>query len=638
MNKEQFITRLTSLLQQLPRKHRKEVILYYTSRFDYAVTYESKTEESIIKDFGTPESIAKDILLKFDIDPEYVELLISDDIESYDNINYSQNRKNLKIDKYKHLIKRDFFKKELSRIEKSLKKYSDSERMLKRFSETKKLEELDNLDRLSFITKIESIEYASSYAIYLYYKSKEISYRKKDKQEISENDVKFKKDFRNHQLKVLALILVDMMFLAGVVFALVRISVSLINNSLVLLLDFLPSAVVRVLSDDLLSFFTKFSVIIFVLAVLYLLFVLTFIITKYTYRLVELVANLHYNVFYNVKGKNIKFKRVTQTIVKTKRTEKQWRKLELRNFIYSISALFLGIVLVVSCYSDILDALVIQPTYDYKDYKDLDTNVDWDIEFKYEMSDFEIIYVDTNRLRTEVLHHEETVFTFDVDEETNTIFLQNSKQFGNDLVKKALNFNLRANEKVKIYLPTQINISSLTIKTTNGNFDLELDKYTNLTDLEIRMTDGDISISNGTLDSLRFISFDGNLELSNSTIDKVDIDVTSTKLKFDSLIVNDLNVLSTSGAVELSNITAINNIDSALTINTIFGRISLSELYLENISIRSYKSNVIIISEVDTYVYSRIRIWTSGNVTVSDNLLDTVQVIGNETLSAVEEE
>lgn len=58
MNRIEYMTKLASLLQDIPEVERKDAMKYYNDYFDEAG---EENEEQVIREFGTPEEVAKNI-------------------------------------------------------------------------------------------------------------------------------------------------------------------------------------------------------------------------------------------------------------------------------------------------------------------------------------------------------------------------------------------------------------------------------------------------------------------------------------------------------------------------------------------------------------------------------------------------
>ena len=58
MNRIEYMTKLASLLQDIPEEERKDAMKYYNDYFDEAG---EENEEQVIREFGTPEEVAENI-------------------------------------------------------------------------------------------------------------------------------------------------------------------------------------------------------------------------------------------------------------------------------------------------------------------------------------------------------------------------------------------------------------------------------------------------------------------------------------------------------------------------------------------------------------------------------------------------
>lgn len=58
MNRIEYMTKLASLLQDIPEEERKDAMKYYNDYFDEAG---EESEEEVIREFGTPEEVARNI-------------------------------------------------------------------------------------------------------------------------------------------------------------------------------------------------------------------------------------------------------------------------------------------------------------------------------------------------------------------------------------------------------------------------------------------------------------------------------------------------------------------------------------------------------------------------------------------------
>ena len=58
MNRIEYMTKLASLLQDIPEVERKDAMKYYNDYFDEAG---EENEEQVIREFGAPEEVAENI-------------------------------------------------------------------------------------------------------------------------------------------------------------------------------------------------------------------------------------------------------------------------------------------------------------------------------------------------------------------------------------------------------------------------------------------------------------------------------------------------------------------------------------------------------------------------------------------------
>ena len=59
MNRIEYMTKLASLLQDIPEVERRDAMKYYNDYFDEAG---EENEEQVIREFGAPEEVAENIL------------------------------------------------------------------------------------------------------------------------------------------------------------------------------------------------------------------------------------------------------------------------------------------------------------------------------------------------------------------------------------------------------------------------------------------------------------------------------------------------------------------------------------------------------------------------------------------------
>ena len=62
MNRIEYMTKLASLLQDIPEVERKDAMKYYNDYFDEAG---EENEEQVIREFGAPEEVAENIKSRF---------------------------------------------------------------------------------------------------------------------------------------------------------------------------------------------------------------------------------------------------------------------------------------------------------------------------------------------------------------------------------------------------------------------------------------------------------------------------------------------------------------------------------------------------------------------------------------------
>jgi uncharacterized membrane protein len=205
----------------------------------------------------------------------------------------------------------------------------------------------------------------------------------------------------------------------------------------------------------------------------------------------------------------------------------------------------------------------------------------WMIETDFEWMDVELTISDDDSIHVYHQYNELDDFTISIDDDTNTITVEQDYQddwFSFNVVDA---FRWFRNKKlVRIEVPSDLLIESADIKTISGDVDLD---NVDLESLTIQMTNGTVSLQSISVqDDIDIFNTNGNIsvrdtESSNQGV--LSITNSNGRISVKRVVFDEIEIDNTNGDIIINDLNVTLQNASSVTVNTTNGRIDLLNVY-----------------------------------------------------------
>ncbi|MFW5889209.1 MAG: DUF4097 family beta strand repeat-containing protein [Bacillota bacterium] len=280
---------------------------------------------------------------------------------------------------------------------------------------------------------------------------------------------------------------------------------------------------------------------------------------------------------------------------------------------FAFLAIFVGGITSIVTYGSLNNMQFNQPINTYEASYDMTDEIalaeKLNIDIAIYTSDIEFIISDTEEIIVYVKERENLPIDilYNEDDYTLSITQEGKPVFSWDFITQIF----QEKPGLIIEIPRNLKLQSALIKSYNGNIDITNIDLTN--NLDIHLTNGEISLNNVVANNLIIDLVNGRITLLDTEIIQ-DIDVTLTNGDINVRRITALNYQfeNTNGDISLRDIDVENKAGLNLTVEHVNGDIQLNNVYVKSVSLQNVNGDIDFDNEDLTYIFDDIDAHTTN--------------------------
>ncbi len=305
---------------------------------------------------------------------------------------------------------------------------------------------------------------------------------------------------------------------------------------------------------------------------------------------IQIILNLHYEVFTGASVKRFQFKY-------------NWKlKSKFSKFILILagaSTLVSAFILAINS-ENLIDNYFVDPDQIGLEYiEEVDLSKTWDVEIEVPGAKFEIEFYDGTEIKFVYDMFDSDRLVAKVNEETNEIIFEIKQNWTSYIDLNP--YQDRDVINVKAYIPNDLIIDDLDIEA-RGGIAVEFPEPTILGDVDLTSYNGSVTLSNVEANEISISSYNGNITILNLKSDELSVKNYNGDVTASNIIANSIWVKNYNGDTTIENVTAIVDNDSKIELYNYNGDITMNEVYVENAKISNYNGDITYINTDHSYI------------------------------------
>ena len=277
---------------------------------------------------------------------------------------------------------------------------------------------------------------------------------------------------------------------------------------------------------------------------------------------------------------------------------------------FAFLAMFIGGIASIVTYGGLNTMQFNQPINTYEASYDMTDEIalaeKLNINITIYTSDIEFIISDTEEIIVYVKERENLPLEILYNEDNFTLSIRNEgKPFSRWSTWSLITQVFQEKPQLIIEIPRNLDLQSVSIKSYNGNIDITNIDLSN--DLDIQLTNGEISLNNVGAANLMIDLVNGRITLLDTEIMQ-DIDVALTNGDINVRRISALNYEfeNTNGDINLRDIDVENKAGLNLSVEHVNGDIQLNNVYVKNVSLQNVNGDIDFDNADLTYIFDDI--------------------------------